>query len=194
MATRLQGKGQRAVRPAPRACAPVPVTPTTVTTTNNDRNASSVALPVPRASGHATLAATPGPREVGTGARGALCTGKHNGNGKEDPSARARENDNGSHPRSSGPVPNCRCSISWVSIPESILTGWREDPLVQCSFCKRIQPERVFKYLNRNTLAGRAEDPDGIGPELMATLRQQRDAGYHYKYCDCSACSEDPCL
>lgn len=71
------------------------------------------------------------------------------GDGNKDPSARACDENNGSHPRFTGPVPNCRCNLSWITVPESTLMGWLEDPLVRCPSCKRLSPERVFKYLNR---------------------------------------------
>lgn len=77
------------------------------------------------------------------------------GDGNKDPGARACDENNGSHPRVSGPVPNCRCNLSWVSIPESVLAGWQADGLVQCPSCKRLNPERVYNYLNPVSLGER---------------------------------------
>jgi hypothetical protein len=156
MATRLEEKGQRAARPASRACAPVPVTPTVSPTTRAKGNVANDVPRAPRSSGHVTVDVVVGPGSSVVGTEtltSAVSCGS--GSGKEDPSARARGENNGSHPRASGPVPNCRCNLSWVSIPESILSGWQNDGIVQCPSCKRFNPERVYNYLNRGTVPER---------------------------------------
>lgn len=129
MATRLEERGQRAARPASRACAPVPVTPTVRETTRAKGNVANDVPRAPRSSGLATVDAVAGPGSSVVGTEtltSAVSCG--NGSGKEDPSARARGENNGSHPRVSGPVPNSPCNLSQGERVSGVAQVHRNNP------------------------------------------------------------------